>query len=292
MEWQRVNGWGFFWQFWAFPIFFIAATAEINRTPFDMVEADSEIVAGFATEYSGMRFGFFFFAEYVALFIMSTIVVTLFFGGWLPPFFQLPDGIIGTVLGAIIFFAKTYFFVFVAVWMRATLPRVRVDQLMGMAWKWLLPLALVNLFLTAGHRADLQPAAGGGPSRWPFPGGGIAKGHVGHPQELLDAQGHAPVPRGATADAGTLAWPAGPDLRPVRRAQVRGLLPVRAGLPGRGDRHERLRLAGQPDPLRHAGDLRRAQGPERLAARRPAGAAGCATRCAGTRRSTSHGWPA
>ena len=81
VEWQRVNGWGFFWQFWAFPIFFIAATAEINRTPFDMVEADSEIVAGFATEYSGMRFGFFFFAEYVALFIMSTIVVTLFFGG-------------------------------------------------------------------------------------------------------------------------------------------------------------------------------------------------------------------
>ena len=74
-------------------------TGEINRTPFDMVEADCEIVAGFATEYSGMRFGFFFFAEYVALFIMSTIVVTLFFGGWLPPFFQLPDGFIGTVLG-------------------------------------------------------------------------------------------------------------------------------------------------------------------------------------------------
>jgi NADH-quinone oxidoreductase subunit H len=162
VEWQRVNGWGFFWQFWAFPIFFIAATAEINRTPFDMVEADSEIVAGFATEYSGMRFGFFFFAEYVALFIMSAIVVTLFFGGWLPPFFQLPDGIIGTVLGAIIFFAKTYFFVFVAVWMRATLPRVRIDQLMGMAWKWLLPLAIVNLFLTAGIVLvfNLQPVVG------------------------------------------------------------------------------------------------------------------------------------
>jgi NADH-quinone oxidoreductase subunit H len=162
VEWQRVNGWGFFWQFWAFPIFFIAATAEINRTPFDMVEADSEIVAGFATEYSGMRFGFFFFAEYVALFIMSTVVVTLFFGGWLPPFFALPDGFIGTVLGAIIFFAKTYFFVFVAVWMRTTLPRVRVDQLMGMAWKWLLPLALVNLFVTAAIVLifNLQPVGG------------------------------------------------------------------------------------------------------------------------------------
>src|SRR4029079_4680970 len=101
VEWQRINGWGFFWQFWAFPNCFIAATAEINRTPFDMVEADSEIVAGFATEYSGMRFGFFFFAEYVALFIMSSIVVTLFFGGWLPPFFTLPGGFIRTGAGRI-----------------------------------------------------------------------------------------------------------------------------------------------------------------------------------------------
>ncbi|HEX6128959.1 MAG TPA: NADH-quinone oxidoreductase subunit NuoH [Candidatus Limnocylindria bacterium] len=162
IEWQRVNGWGIVWQFWAFPIFFIAAIAEINRTPFDMVEADSEIVAGFATEYSGMRFGFFFFAEYVALFIMSAIVVTLFFGGWLIPFVELPDGILGTVLGLLAFFIKTYFFVFVAVWMRTTLPRVRVDQLMGMAWKWLLPLALVNLFVTAAIVLifNLQPVGG------------------------------------------------------------------------------------------------------------------------------------
>jgi NADH-quinone oxidoreductase subunit H len=162
IEWQRVNGWGIVWQFWAFPIFFIAAIAEINRTPFDMVEADSEIVAGFATEYSGMRFGFFFFAEYVALFIMSAIMVTLFFGGWLIPFVELPDGILGTVLGVLSFFLKTYFFVFVAVWMRTTLPRVRVDQLMGMAWKWLLPLALVNLFVTAAIVLifNLQPVGG------------------------------------------------------------------------------------------------------------------------------------
>src|SRR5574338_581944 len=90
VEWQRINGWGFFWQFWAFPIFFIAATAEINRTPFDMVEADSEIVAGFATEYSGMRFGFFFFAEYVTVFIVSALTVTLFFGGWNAPFNPRP----------------------------------------------------------------------------------------------------------------------------------------------------------------------------------------------------------
>jgi NADH-quinone oxidoreductase subunit H len=162
IEWQRVNGWGIVWQWWAFPIFFIAATAEINRTPFDMIEADSEIVAGFATEYSGMRFGFFFFAEYVALFVMSAVVVALFFGGYLIPFVQLPDGILGTLLGVISFFLKTYFFVFVAIWMRTTLPRVRVDQLMGMAWKWLLPLALVNLFVTAAIVLifNLQPVGG------------------------------------------------------------------------------------------------------------------------------------
>jgi NADH-quinone oxidoreductase subunit H len=151
IEWQLQHGWAVIWQLVGFPIFFIAATAEINRTPFDMVEADSEIVAGFATEYSGMRFGFFFFAEYVALFIMSSIMVSLFFGGWLAPwpFPAQLEGFGGTLWGILWFFLKTYFFVFVAVWLRATLPRVRVDQLMGVAWKVLLPLALVNLFVTA-----------------------------------------------------------------------------------------------------------------------------------------------
>ncbi len=162
IEWQRVNGWGIVWQWYIFPVFFIAAWAEINRTPFDMVEADSEIVAGFATEYSGMRFGFFFFAEYVALFIMSAIVVTLFFGGWLIPFVTLPDNAFGTLLGVLSFFLKTYLFVFLAVWMRTTLPRVRVDQLMSMAWKVLLPLALVNLFVVAAIVLifNLQPVGG------------------------------------------------------------------------------------------------------------------------------------
>jgi len=151
IEWQRLHGWGLIWQLVGFPVFFIASTAEINRTPFDMVEADSEIVAGFATEYSGMRFGFFFFAEYVSLFVMSTILVTLFFGGWLAPwpFPAQLAGFGGTLYGLFWFMLKTYFFVFVSIWARATLPRVRVDQLMGMAWKVLLPLALVNLFVTA-----------------------------------------------------------------------------------------------------------------------------------------------
>ena len=151
VRWQAEHGWAVLWQIVGFPIFFIAAAAEINRTPFDMVEADSEIVAGPFTEYSGMRFGFFYFAEYVALFIMSAILATLFFGGWLAPW-PFPaelDGLIGTIYALGWFFGKTYFFVFVAIWVRATLPRMRIDQLMGMAWKVLLPLALVNLFLTA-----------------------------------------------------------------------------------------------------------------------------------------------
>ncbi len=199
----------------AFLVFFIAATAEANRTPFDLTEADSEIVAGFATEYSGMRFGFFFFAEYVNVFLLSGLAVVLFFGGWTAPipwpwpvhflltpvdtlvalvavlvglplvgslllalptwmvrprlsfaraygtwlllFVPLAIGLVllylllnlDALLGIVWFFIKAYAFVFTFVWMRATLPRVRIDQLMGLAWKWLLPASLANLFLTA-----------------------------------------------------------------------------------------------------------------------------------------------
>ena len=151
IQWQRENGWLFIWQPIGLGIFYIASLAEINRTPFDMVEADSELVAGPFTEYSGMRFGFFFFAEYVALFIMSGILITLFFGGFLAPwpFPAQLEGFGGTLYGTFWFFLKTYIFVAIAVWLRGTLPRVRVDQLMGVAWKVLLPLALVNLFITA-----------------------------------------------------------------------------------------------------------------------------------------------
>jgi NADH-quinone oxidoreductase subunit H len=216
---QMVGGWFTDWfvfrQPLGFLIFFIAATAEANRTPFDLTEADSEIVAGFATEYSGMRFGFFFFAEYVNVFIMSALTVTLFFGGWNAPFpwpwpvtMALDPGQLGILLliivavvpliltlvfaapiwmvsarikgwqaliggfvlanlfivaligavayigldwvaGLVWFLGKTYVFVFTFVWMRGTLPRVRIDQLMDFAWKWLLPASLLNLFVTA-----------------------------------------------------------------------------------------------------------------------------------------------
>ncbi len=207
--------WYVFQQPLAVLIFFIAATAEANRTPFDLTEADSEIVAGFATEYSGMRFGFFFFAEYVNVFIISALTVTLFFGGWNAPFpwpwpitLNLDPGSLGILLlilvavvpliltivfaapvwmirsrikgwqalivgfilanlfivavifglayvgldwvaGIFWFLGKTYAFVFTFVWMRGTLPRVRIDQLMDFAWKWLLPASLLNLFVTA-----------------------------------------------------------------------------------------------------------------------------------------------
>ncbi len=215
---QQQSGWFSDWYVFRQPlgflIFFIAATAEGNRTPFDMPEADQEIVAGFATEYSGMRFGFFFFAEYVNVFVLSALTVVLFLGGWNAPFpfpelaIALDPGglgipllflialvpviatlvlaapfylirssmrwwvalIIGFVLfnvlagglvfawafvsfdwvaGLVWFMAKTFAFVFLFVWMRGTLPRVRIDQLMGFAWKWLLPAALLNLFVTA-----------------------------------------------------------------------------------------------------------------------------------------------
>jgi NADH-quinone oxidoreductase subunit H len=207
------------WNIWKQPlgfiIFFIAATAEANRTPLDMTEADSEIVAGFATEYSGMRFGFFFFAEYVNVFVVSALSAVLFFGGWNAPFnwpfpvtVSLDPGrlglgliflialapVVGTiilglpfwlvssristlralVIGFVLFnllivaaffgwafvsaewvsglvwmMLKTFVFVFIFVQMRGTLPRVRVDQLMSFAWKWLLPAALLNIFVTA-----------------------------------------------------------------------------------------------------------------------------------------------
>jgi NADH-quinone oxidoreductase subunit H len=217
---EQQSGWFTDWYVFRQPlgflIFFIAATAEANRTPFDLTEADSEIVAGFATEYSGMRFGFFFFAEYVNVFIISALTVTLFLGSWNAPFpwpwpvtldldpgslgigllilfavvpliltlaFAAPIWMLGgarvkgwmaliggfilanLAVGAVVvgiaylgldwvagllwFMGKTYVLVFTFVWMRGTLPRVRIDQLMDFAWKWLLPASLLNLFATA-----------------------------------------------------------------------------------------------------------------------------------------------
>src|SRR2546428_4212698 len=136
--------------FFAFFILFVAALAEGNRTPFDLPEAESELVMGFATEYSGMRNLLFFMAEWGSLYVIGAIVTTLFLGGWNLP--HALDGLPALVLIPLqfaTFFLKSYFWVFVAVWLRWTLPRIRVDQMMVMCWKYLVPLAFVNLLGTA-----------------------------------------------------------------------------------------------------------------------------------------------
>jgi NADH-quinone oxidoreductase subunit H len=131
-----------------FLVFFVSAFAETNRLPFDLPEADAELVAGYHTEYSAMRFGSYFLAEYVNVIVSSALTVTLYFGGWSLPGFH-PHGVVGGIAAIAVFAAKTAFIVGVFIWVRWTLPRFRYDQLMRLGWKVLLPLALVNLFWTA-----------------------------------------------------------------------------------------------------------------------------------------------
>ncbi|MCA1609725.1 MAG: NADH-quinone oxidoreductase subunit NuoH [Acidobacteria bacterium] len=141
--------WNVIPQLIGFIVFYVAAFAETNRTPFDLPEAEAELVAGYHTEYSSMKFAMFFMAEYVNMIVASAITVTLFFGGWTFPGFT-PHGVLGALISIVIFTVKTLFFVWMFVWVRWTLPRFRYDQLMNLGWKVLLPLALVNLFWAAG----------------------------------------------------------------------------------------------------------------------------------------------
>ncbi len=132
----------------AFTTYFISALAETNRVPFDLPEAESELVAGFLTEYSGMRWGLFFVAEYGEVTVVSAILTTLWLGGWHGPFVDIHP-LLGPALGVLWFTLKTYFFVLVFMWIRATLPRFRIDQLMSFCWKLLIPVTLTNLLVTA-----------------------------------------------------------------------------------------------------------------------------------------------
>ena len=138
--------------FVAFLIYLTASTAEINRTPFDTAEAESELTGGFHTEYSGMRFAFFFLAEYVNMFVVAALGATLFFGGWMP--FHLGafagfNQVMDIIPPIVWFMGKTSAIVFIIMWFRWTFPRLRMDQLMRLEWKILLPIGFVNLIVAS-----------------------------------------------------------------------------------------------------------------------------------------------
>ena len=136
----------------AFLVYLVAGNAECNRGPFDLPESESELTAGYHTEYSGMHFGFYYLAEYLNLFIVAGIATTIFLGGWAPIYFPGLDGFnvaMGYIPGAVWFIGKTFFVVFLLMWMRWTFPRLRIDQILSLEWKYLLPISMVNLVLMA-----------------------------------------------------------------------------------------------------------------------------------------------
>lgn len=136
--------WNVWYQPMAFLLYIVCGLAEINRTPFDMPEAEAELACGFNIEYSSMKFALFFMAEYAHMITMGAVAVTLFWGGWQPP---LPS--LGFIPGVVWFVAKLFVFLFFFIWQRGTFPRLRYDQIMAFGWKVLLPLTLINLILTA-----------------------------------------------------------------------------------------------------------------------------------------------
>jgi NADH-quinone oxidoreductase subunit H len=150
VEAQRDAGvWYMFVQPVAFVLLFVGGLAETNRAPFDLPEAEQELVAGFHTEYSGIRFALFFLAEYANMIVVSAVVTTLFIGGWLAPFPNVALlGFLGFVPGWIWFLLKTFVLLYIFIWIRGTLPRYRYDQLMALGWKVFIPLAIANVVVT------------------------------------------------------------------------------------------------------------------------------------------------
>lgn len=145
-----------------FIIFFISSLAECERLPFDLPEAEEELVAGYQTEYSGIKFGLFYIASYLNLLVSSLFVTVLYLGGWnisipyifVPELFEIKKigGVFGTTIGIFITLVKTYLFLFIPITTRWTLPRLRMDQLLNLGWKFLLPISLGNLLLTTSFQ--------------------------------------------------------------------------------------------------------------------------------------------
>lgn len=144
---------GFNWNIWyqpvGFIVFFVCSVAECNRAPFDMAECESELITGYHTEYGSMKMGFYLFAEYVNLFIASAVIASMYFGGYNFPGMDYFSGNVLAVLCVLVFFIKIVFFIFLFMWIRWTLPRFRYDQLMNLGWKKLIPIAIINMVITA-----------------------------------------------------------------------------------------------------------------------------------------------
>jgi NADH-quinone oxidoreductase subunit H len=157
-QWNVFTPWGFA----GFILFLIAASAESNRTPFDLPEGESEIIAGYLIEYSGFKYAMFFMGEYLGLFAVSGLGITLFLGGWLAPV-----AFLDWIPSYIWFFLKLFGLIFLFIWIRGTLPRLRIDQLMNFAWKFMLPMTLINV-VVAGlwHFSKDWALSGGIPVRW------------------------------------------------------------------------------------------------------------------------------
>jgi len=147
---QATHLWFVFPGLLAFFLYFVSGVAETNRNPFDLPEAESELVSGFNTEYSGVKFAFFFLGEYTGMIIISCVAVTVFFGGWLPPFPNVPAlDFLSIVPPFAWFLLKVGFFIFCYIWFRTTFPRYRFDQLMALGWKWMIPISLANILIVA-----------------------------------------------------------------------------------------------------------------------------------------------
>ncbi|HTH31184.1 MAG TPA: complex I subunit 1 family protein, partial [Lacibacter sp.] len=151
---QQTGYWNFFVQPLGFFIFLVCAFAECNRTPFDLAEAENELIGGYHSEFSSMKLGFYLFAEYINMFISSAVMATLYFGGYdIIPFYDESawgfSANIMALLGAAALFVKILIFIFIFMWVRWTIPRFRYDQLMNLGWKGLIPLALFNMIVTA-----------------------------------------------------------------------------------------------------------------------------------------------